>query len=73
MITAYDHKKRGAKTVLDTFVSWRNGGENLIAVKDGTTIRFKGDISCDGDTDIKSRITFLTEDNRVYFTDGSTH
>ena len=62
-------------TALVTYenVSWKNGGENLITVKDGTTIRFKGNISYDGNADMKSRVTFLTEDNRVYFTDDSTH
>ncbi len=36
-----------------------------------TTVNLKGEIICNGKTDIKSKIKFLTPDNVVSFADGS--
>ena len=36
-----------------------------------TTVNLKGEIICNGKTDIKSKIKFLTPDNVVNFADGS--
>lgn len=36
-----------------------------------TTVNLKGEIICNGKTDIKSKIKFLSPDNVVNFADGS--
>jgi hypothetical protein len=62
---------RNTKLVNYENVTWKNAGKTVIAVKDGTTVRFNGDNRCNGKIDLKSRITLLTEDNTLQFSNSS--